>query len=105
PSALRDEATSLRIETGRAWSRVEMTAALLKSLHREYGALERGGATGNIIRRFEVASSYAHGRRVHVDENGGYDGTTDGLDERGFLRVRTAGNSRTVLSGGVRPIE
>lgn len=104
PPSLSDTATSLRIETGREWSRVELTAALLKSLHREYGALERGGATGNVIRRFEVASSYVRGRRVHVDENGGFDGATDGLDERGFLRVRTAGSCRTVLSGGVRLI-
>jgi BirA family transcriptional regulator, biotin operon repressor / biotin---[acetyl-CoA-carboxylase] ligase len=104
PPALRNTATSLRMETGREWSRVELTAALLKSLHREYGALERGGAAAGIIRRFEVASSYASGKRVRVDENGGFEGTTDGLDERGFLRVRTGGGSRTVLSGGIRPV-
>jgi hypothetical protein len=30
---------------------------------------------------------------------------TEGLDERGFLRVRTESGVRTVLSGGVREIE
>jgi BirA family biotin operon repressor/biotin-[acetyl-CoA-carboxylase] ligase len=39
-----------------------------------------------------------------VEEDGGYDGTTAGLDERGFLLVETDRGLRTVLSGGVRPI-
>jgi BirA family biotin operon repressor/biotin-[acetyl-CoA-carboxylase] ligase len=38
-----------------------------------------------------------------VDEAGGYTGVTDGLDERGFLRVAgDDGMLHTVLSGGVR---
>jgi BirA family biotin operon repressor/biotin-[acetyl-CoA-carboxylase] ligase len=39
---------------------------------------------------------------VTVEEDGGYEGVTRGLDERGFLRVETAVGMRTVLSGGVR---
>ena len=42
---------------------------------------------------------------MHVEEHGGYDGVTAGLDERGFLLVRTADGMRTVISGGVRAIE
>jgi BirA family transcriptional regulator, biotin operon repressor / biotin---[acetyl-CoA-carboxylase] ligase len=46
------------------------------------------------------------GRKVSIevstDENGGLAGVTEGLDERGFLRVRTAEGLRTVLSGTVR---
>ena len=42
------------------------------------------------------------GRQVHVEENGGLEGVTEGLDPRGFLQVRTAGGLRTVLSGTVR---
>ena len=38
PAELREIATSLRIETGTEWSRVELCAALLKSLDREYRA-------------------------------------------------------------------
>ena len=37
-------ATSLRMESGRDWSRVELTAALLKSLDSEYRKLAEGGA-------------------------------------------------------------
>src|ERR1043165_1619984 len=84
PADLRDIATSLRVESGRAWSRVEITAALLKSLDREYRAFSSDGAPHlpgigrcgkeDLIRRFEAASSYARGRRVCVEENGGYEG-------------------------------
>ena len=97
-------ATSLRREAGHEWSRVEVAAALLKSLHREYRALLANAAAGrdDIIRRFEECSSYARGRNVHVEEDGGYDGITAGLDGRGFLRVDTASGIRTVLSGNVR---
>jgi BirA family biotin operon repressor/biotin-[acetyl-CoA-carboxylase] ligase len=41
---------------------------------------------------------------VHVDEDGGYNGITDGLDPRGFLRVRTDKGLRMVISGSVRPL-
>ena len=104
PPELGSIATSLRIETGRDWSRVEIAAAMLKSLDREYRALCEGyrEARESIHRRFEERSSYARGREVHVEEDGGYDGITEGLDERGFLLVRTPQGLRTVLSGGVR---
>jgi BirA family biotin operon repressor/biotin-[acetyl-CoA-carboxylase] ligase len=101
---LREIATSLRAETGREWSRVELTAALLKSLDREYRALLNPGGRDAIFSRFEQESSYARGKRVRVDESGGYEGVTDGLDSRGFLQVRTAEGVRTVISGGVRAI-
>ena len=45
------------------------------------------------------------GKRVRVEEGGGYTGVTDGLDARGFLRVAgDDGIGHTVLSGGVRAI-
>jgi len=104
PDDLEHEATSLRLETGHAWSRVDLAAAVLKSLDREYRELKQSPqeARQSIFRRFEQHSSSAHGRKVHVDENGGFNGVTEGLDEHGFLRVRTAQGLRTVLSGGVR---
>jgi len=100
-------ATSLRIVTGHAHSRVQLTAALLQSLDREYVALTShpiGAARSDIFRRFEQQSSYARGKPVQVEEDGGYQGTTAGLDDRGFLLVETTSGTRTVLSGGVRAL-
>jgi BirA family biotin operon repressor/biotin-[acetyl-CoA-carboxylase] ligase len=105
-------ATSLRLECGKECSRVEMTAALIRAVDREYRALLRAMESPirtpalrfePIMRRVESRSSYATGKLVHVDENGGYTGTTDGLDPRGFLRVRTDQGLRIVVSGSVRP--
>ncbi len=101
PPAIK--ATSLRLESGRLWSRVELASALLKSLDREYRKLGDPAARADARHRFEQCSSSANGCPVRVEEDGGYEGVTEGLDERGFLRVRTAGGVRTVLSGGVRP--
>ncbi len=114
PAELRPIATSLRLETGTEWSRVELCAALLKSLDREYRALtltDKGSAAQDsaprrsILRRFEEQSSSVRGRRVRVEENGELEGETAGLDPRGFLQVQTSGGLRTVLSGTVRVID
>jgi BirA family biotin operon repressor/biotin-[acetyl-CoA-carboxylase] ligase len=105
PEELRDVATSLKAISGSEWSRVELTAALLKSLHHEYrDLLEKPSAHDSILRRFAEHSSYVRGRKVRVEENGGFEGVTEGLDPRGFLQVRTAQGLRTVLSGTVRAI-
>jgi BirA family transcriptional regulator, biotin operon repressor / biotin---[acetyl-CoA-carboxylase] ligase len=105
PAELRDVATSLKIETGTEWSRVELCVALLKSIDREYRSLvEDAGARIAILRRFEEASSSVRGQKVSIDENGGVTGVTEGLDERGFLQVRTKFGLQTVLSGTVRAI-
>ncbi|HVP44238.1 MAG TPA: biotin--[acetyl-CoA-carboxylase] ligase [Terriglobales bacterium] len=113
PAALTEAATSLRMQTGRDWSRVELTVALLRALDHEFRMLlpQRPGmgtapaeAAMTIIRRFEERSSYARGKRVHVEEAGGFDGVTTGLDDRGFLLVKARDGLRTVLSGGVREL-
>ena len=102
PAELREIATSLKSETGTEWSRVELCAALLKSLDREYRCLlEDADARDAILWRFQEHSSSTCGGRVRVEENGGIEGITEGLDTRGFLRVRTAAGLRTVFSGTV----
>ena len=103
PEDVREIATSLRMASGKEWSRVELAGALLKSLDREYRDLiEKPNARESILRRFAEHSSSVRGKPVHIEENGGFDGVTEGLDVRGFLRVRTARELRTVLSGTVR---
>jgi BirA family biotin operon repressor/biotin-[acetyl-CoA-carboxylase] ligase len=97
-------ATSLRLVTGSQWSRVDLAAALLKSLDREYRQLvEDPDARESILQRFGRQSSWAFGKNVRIEENGSsFEGTTEGLDPRGFLLVRTSKGVQTVLSGTVR---
>jgi BirA family biotin operon repressor/biotin-[acetyl-CoA-carboxylase] ligase len=105
PPELREIATSLKIQTGTEWSRVELAVALLKSLDREYRSLiENSGDRDAILRRFESYSPSVRGRRVTIDENERLTGITEGLDERGFLQVRTEEGLRSVLSGTVRVV-
>jgi BirA family biotin operon repressor/biotin-[acetyl-CoA-carboxylase] ligase len=102
PLDLQTIATSLRLVTGSEWSRIELCAALLKSLDREYRDLiEKPDAAISIQRRFQERSSSSRGQQVEVVENG-IEGVTEGLDSRGFLQVRTPQGLRTVLSGTVR---
>src|SRR6478609_9083670 len=113
PDDFSTTATSLRLEAGKECSRLEMTAALIRAIDREYRALLRAMESPirtpalrfePIMRRVEARSTYATGKLVHVEEDGGYSGTTDGLDPRGFLRVRTDKGLRIVISGSVRPV-
>jgi len=103
PADLQASATSLRLVTGTEHSRLQLCAALLKSLDREYRQLlENPSARESVLRRFSTLSSSVQGAEVRVDENGGFEGVTEGLDSRGFLQVRTAQALQTVLSGTVR---
>jgi BirA family biotin operon repressor/biotin-[acetyl-CoA-carboxylase] ligase len=104
---LAQTATSLRMITGARIDRRDLLVALLQSLDREYGYLLTAAQDGHLERlfaRFEAGSSFARGKRVLVEADGGYEGVTAGLDTRGFLRVQTAEGMRTVLHGGVREI-
>ena len=98
------QATSLRLVSGSEWSRVDLVAALLKSLDREYRRLlEDSRARESILQRFAESSSWVKGKAVRIEENGSaFEGMTEGLDSRGFLQVRTEKGLRTVLSGTVR---
>ena len=107
PAELETVATSLRHESGKLWSREQILIEFLRALENEIALLEaelRGVITGpGLLIRFAAASSWVSGKRVSVDEAGGYTGVTDGLDARGFLRVAgDDGMLHTVLSGGVR---
>jgi BirA family biotin operon repressor/biotin-[acetyl-CoA-carboxylase] ligase len=108
PPELSSLATSLYIESGVATSREVLLSALLVALDAEIDLLEsevRGTSQRpSLLKRFTAASTWVEGKRVRVDEEGGYVGTTAGIDRRGFLLVAgDDGVMHTVLSGGVRP--
>jgi BirA family biotin operon repressor/biotin-[acetyl-CoA-carboxylase] ligase len=103
PSELAPLATSLRIATGQIISRQALLLALLRALDYELTQLEANDTT--LLERFTSASTWVSGKRVQVPEQGGYTGTTAGLDPQGFLVVNADdGTQRTVLSGGVREL-
>jgi BirA family biotin operon repressor/biotin-[acetyl-CoA-carboxylase] ligase len=107
PPELNALATSLRRESGEEWPRERILIEFLRALEGEITLLEaelRGTSVeAGLLERFAATSSWVRGKRVSVDEAGGYTGVTDGLDARGFLRVAgDDGMLHTVLSGGVR---
>ena len=108
PDELDAIATSLRRELpdgGEAVSREELAAAILVELDEEIRLMIRGwrGTDNQPGRALTEYSTWITGKRVRVDEGGGYTGVTAGLDADGFLRVAgDDGVLRTVLSGGLR---
>ncbi len=107
PPELQPLATSLRQQTGKRWRREHLLVELLRELNQQLAWLEAEQQgieeVPPLLNRFAAASSWVRGKRVHVEEDGGYTGLTAGLDSSGFLRVAADdGTLHTVLSGGVR---
>jgi BirA family biotin operon repressor/biotin-[acetyl-CoA-carboxylase] ligase len=102
PVELEPIATSLRIETGREISRLELLARLLVWLDRYYNRFLAEGP-GPILARFAEVSSFAEGKRVRIAApNETFTGTTAGLEPNGLLRVaRDDGRIEAVLAGDV----
>jgi BirA family transcriptional regulator, biotin operon repressor / biotin---[acetyl-CoA-carboxylase] ligase len=102
PGALADTATSLRVETGKSQSRMELLVRLLREFENDYNRFLREGVE-SVMARFEEVSTYAKGKRVRVT-NGteSYVGTTAGLGPEGLLQVeRDDGKVMTVIAGDV----
>ena len=100
---LSEIATSLRIETGKVHSRLELLIRLLRHLDRYYNQFLVEGA-GPIVRRFAEVSSYFQGKRVRISTAiETFTGTTAGLESSGVLRVaRDDGRGiEPILSGDV----
>jgi BirA family transcriptional regulator, biotin operon repressor / biotin---[acetyl-CoA-carboxylase] ligase len=103
PADLANIATSLRIETGKVHSRLELLIRLLRHLDRYYNQFLADGALP-MIRRFAQVSSYYEGKRVRITTaTESFTGTTAGLESSGVLRVaRDDGRGiEAVLSGDV----
>jgi BirA family biotin operon repressor/biotin-[acetyl-CoA-carboxylase] ligase len=102
PESLTKIATSLRIETGRVHSRIELAVRLLRNFESYYNQLLRDGAAP-ILARFSQVSSYAQGKPVRVSTSQeSFIGTTAGLDSTGMLRVtRPDGRTETVLAADI----
>lgn len=103
PPEIADTATSLRMESGKSHSRLEVLVRLLRHLDRYYNQFISQGAEP-ILRRFAEVSSYFQGKRVRITTfTETFTGTTAGLEPSGVLRVaRDDGRGiEAVLSGDV----
>jgi BirA family biotin operon repressor/biotin-[acetyl-CoA-carboxylase] ligase len=106
PGELSGIATSLRAETGKSESRLELLARLLGEFETDYNRFLREGAK-SVVDRFTQVSSYARGKKVRVT-NGGetFVGITAGLGPEGLLQVnREDGRVVTILAGDVSEVK
>ena len=107
PSELAEIATSMRMESGKTHSRLEILVRLLRYLDHYYNQLLAEGAEP-ILRRFAEVSSYFQGKRVRITSaKETFFGTTAGLENSGVLRVaREDGRGvEAVISGDVAEAE
>jgi BirA family transcriptional regulator, biotin operon repressor / biotin---[acetyl-CoA-carboxylase] ligase len=101
-SDLSTPATSLDLEAGRRISRQALLVALLKSLERETLALADERAAQLVPARIEQVSTWIRGKSVEVHGPQACSGVTAGMDEHGFLLVRTDAGTVMVQTGGIR---
>jgi BirA family biotin operon repressor/biotin-[acetyl-CoA-carboxylase] ligase len=104
PWGLSTPPTSLDLETGRTIPRQPLLLALLKALEREAEALHDPAGAATIPRRVQQSSTWIGGQLVQVHGPQACTGVTSGLDENGFLRVRTDQGMVTVHTGGLRAL-
>jgi BirA family biotin operon repressor/biotin-[acetyl-CoA-carboxylase] ligase len=105
PDDLASVATSLRRETGRSHSRLELLVRLLTEFEADYNRFLREGVAP-VIERFQRISPFANGKRVRVD-NGvhSYAGVTTGLSPEGLLLVKKYdGQIQAVIAGDVTEV-
>ena len=104
PGELAAEATSLRLEAGRVFSRLDLLISILKRLEHHYNRFQEQGAA-IIVQRFCEISSYARGKRVKVTDGlSVVSGVTAGLTPEGVLLLwQDDGRTEKILSGQVRP--
>jgi BirA family biotin operon repressor/biotin-[acetyl-CoA-carboxylase] ligase len=103
PDAIADIATSMRIETGKTHSRLDLLIRLLRHLDRYYNQFLAEGPRP-ILRRFAEVSTYFKGKHVRINTaRESFTGVTAGLEPSGVLRVtRDDGRGvESVLSGDV----
>ncbi|PYV44538.1 MAG: biotin--[acetyl-CoA-carboxylase] ligase [Acidobacteria bacterium] len=102
PKSLQGRASSLFLEGGRRFSRIEIILALLRCFEDLYLELQKQGNDA-ILERWIRRSSFARGKEVSVDlGDKKIHGTTIGLGKEGTLRVKLSGGQiEDIMSGDV----
>ena len=102
PEDIRQIATSIRMESGRAHSRIEILLDFLEEFERMYEEFTREGPSA-IIDPWIASSTFAHGKLLEVDDGvRRIKGVTRGLNALGALRIEQAdGVVEEIYSGDV----
>ncbi len=101
PEEIAETSTSIEMETGIAVTADELAERLTPYLAYFYDILNDENGPREILRHWRQRSTYFSGKRVRVTlGNTTFDGTTDGLEENGALRVKTDDGSVTIVPAG-----
>ena len=101
PDEIADTATSIEAETGKRIFPDDIAASLTRYLSYFYDMLAMDNGPTEIIYQWRRRSSYFSGKCVRVRVGGTvFDGTTDGLEENGALRVKTREGSVKIVQAG-----
>ena len=105
PDELASIATSLRKESAKSHSRLELLVRLLREFETDYNRFLREGPS-YVVGRFAEVSQFADGKRVRVDTGRDtYSGMTAGLSADGLLLVkRDDGETIAVVAGDVSEV-
>ncbi len=101
PEELAATATSIEMETGNSVTADEVAERLTHYLLYFYDIFNDENGSSEILRHWRHRSTYFSGKRVRVTLEGStFEGTTDGLEENGALRVKTTDGSVTIVQAG-----
>ncbi len=101
PDEIAATATSIAAETGQIVSAAEVAETLTKYLIYFYDLLCENDGPAEIVEHWRRRSTYFAGKSVRVTlASETLEGTTDGLEENGALRVRTADGSVKIIQAG-----
>ena len=101
PEEIAGTATSIEVETGNTVNAGQLSGRLTHYLSYFYEILNGHNGPAEIIDHWRRRSTYYSGKHVRVTlEKTSFDGTTDGLEENGALRVKTADGSVTIVQAG-----
>lgn len=101
PAEIADIATSIEAETNHNADSEKLLDSLTRFLNYFYDCLQGENGAKIILEEWTKRSSYAFGKPVRVKlESETILGTTDGLEENGALRVRTANGDVQIVQAG-----
>lgn len=102
PDDIAGTATSIEESSGSlALPASELEMSLAAFLAYWYEQLGGGEGPAEILKHWQIRSSYFSGKHVRVTLSAGsFDGITDGLEENGALRVKTGDGSIRIVQAG-----